>query len=181
MSRFVKHEVNAELWEGIYGKDSGIKDEKSFREAIAKGLAEQLKGDSDFKFLQDVRAHVLKKIGKVQYPDELLKRILLANNSKNLKTEEDKKKFIDNNYAGSLETLTWDLAKNQLAEAQKIKVDTPDIKEIAAEMARMQFAQYGMTNIPDEYVAKYAEELLRSLKQYSRWLTAPSTPSSPQH
>ena len=161
VSRFVKHEVNAELWEGIYGKDSGIKDEKGFREAIANGLAEQLKGDSDFKFLQDVRAHVLKKIGKVQYPDELLKRILLANNSKNLKTEEDKKKFIDNNYAGSLETLTWDLAKNQLAEAQKIKVDTPDIKEAAAEMARMQFAQYGMTSIPDEYVAKYAEELLK--------------------
>ena len=28
-------------------------------------------------------------------------------------------------------------------------------------MARMQFAQYGMTNVPDEYVENYANELLK--------------------
>ena len=161
VSRFVKHEVNAELWEGIYGKDSGIKDKKGFREAISKGLADQLKGDSDFKFLQDVRAHVLKKIGKLQYPDELLKRILVSNNSKNLKTDEDKKKFIDENYEKSLEALTWDLAKNKLAEAQGIKVDDKDVQNAAVEMARMQFAQYGMNNVPDEYVQNYANERLK--------------------
>lgn len=161
VSRWVKAEVNAELWEGIYGKDSGIKDEKGFREAIAKGLAGQLQGDSDFKFLQDVRTHVLDKIGTLQYPDELLKRILLANNSKNLKTDEDKQKFIDDNYADSIKALTWDLAKNQLAEAQGIKVEDKDVQNAAVEMARMQFAQYGMNNVPDEYVENYAKELLK--------------------
>lgn len=161
VSRWVKAEVNAELWEGIYGKDSGIKDEKGFREAIAKGLAGQLQGDSDFKFLQDVRTHVLDKIGTLQYPDELLKRILLANNSKNLKTDEDKQKFIDDNYADSIKALTWDLAKNQLAEAQGIKVEDKDVQDAAVEMARMQFAQYGMNNVPDEYVENYAKELLK--------------------
>mgnify|MGYP003221523063 CR=1 FL=1 len=161
VSRWEKAEVNEELWQGIYGKDSGIKDEKGFREAIAKGLAEQLQGDSDFKFLQDVRAHVLKKIGKLQYPDEMLKRILLANNEKNLKTEEDKQKFIDENYKGSLDMLTWDLAKNQLAVAAEIKVDDKDVEAAAEEMARMQFAQYGMSNVPEEYVKNYAKELLK--------------------
>lgn len=161
VSRWEKAEVNEELWQGIYGKDSGIKDEKGFREAIAKGLAEQLQGDSDFKFLQDVRAHVLKKIGKLQYPDEMLKRILLANNEKNLKTEEDKQKFIDENYKGSLDMLTWDLAKNQLAIAAEIKVDDKDVEAAAEEMARMQFAQYGMSNVPEEYVKNYAKELLK--------------------
>lgn len=161
VSRWEKAEVNEELWQGIYGKDSGIKDEKGFREAIAKGLAEQLQGDSDFKFLQDVRAHVLKKIGKLQYPDEILKRILLANNEKNLKTEEDKQKFIDENYKGSLDMLTWDLAKNQLAVAAEIKVEDKDVEAAAEEMARMQFAQYGMSNVPEEYVKNYAKELLK--------------------
>lgn len=161
VSRWEKAEVNEELWQGIHGKDSGIKDEKGFREAIAKGLAEQLQGDSDFKFLQDVRAHVLKKIGKLQYPDEMLKRILLANNEKNLKTEEDKQKFIDENYKGSLDMLTWDLAKNQLAVAAEIKVDDKDVEAAAEEMARMQFAQYGMSNVPEEYVKNYAKELLK--------------------
>lgn len=161
VSRWVKAEVNAGLWEGVYGKDSGIKDEKGFREAIAKGLAAQLQGDSDFKFLQDVRTHVLDKIGTLKYPDELLKRILLANNSKNLKTDEDKQKFIDDNYDGSIKALTWDLAKNQLAEAQGVKVEDKDVENAAAQMARMQFAQYGMNNVPDEYVENYAKELLK--------------------
>lgn len=168
ISRFEKHEVNAELWEGIYGKDSGIKDEKGFREAIAKGLQGQLAADSDYKFLQDVRAHVLKKIGKLTYPDELLKRVMLQANAERLKNEEDKKKFVDDNYEGSLESLTWGLAKNQLAEAQKIKVDDKDVHNAAVELARMQFAQYGMSNVPEEYVNNYADELLKKQETVSQ-------------
>lgn len=91
----------------------------------------------------------------------MLKRILLANNEKNLKTEEDKQKFIDENYKGSLDMLTWDLAKNQLAVAAEIKVDDKDVEAAAEEMARMQFAQYGMSNVPEEYVKNYAKELLK--------------------
>lgn len=91
----------------------------------------------------------------------MLKRILLANNEKNLKTEEDKQKFIDENYKGSLDMLTLDLAKNQLAVAAEIKVDDKDVEAAAEEMARMQFAQYGMSNVPEEYVKNYAKELLK--------------------
>lgn len=155
IQRFVKAEVNAELWESIYGKESGIKDEKGFREAIAKGLAGQLENDSDFRFLQDVRAHVEKKIGKLEYPDALLKRIMLENN------KDKDEKFVEDNYEKSIKELTWDLAKNQLAEAQKIKVEDDDVRNAAREMAQMQFAQYGMNNIPDEYITNYANELLK--------------------
>ena len=47
VQRFEKAEVNAELWEGVYGKESGIKDEAGFRAAIAQGLNGQVEGDSD--------------------------------------------------------------------------------------------------------------------------------------
>ena len=57
--------------------------------------------------------------------------------------------------------MTWHLIKEQLIQAQEIKVNDEDIKETAKEAARAQFAQYGMTNIPEEYIENYANEILK--------------------
>ena len=48
-----------------------------------------------------------------------------------------------------------------MVEAQKIKIEDSDVKEAAKEAARMQFAQYGMSNVPEEYLANYASEMLK--------------------
>lgn len=75
IQRFKKHEVNEELFKLALGEDTDVKDEAAFRAKIAEGLQAQLVGDSDYKFLLDVRAHCEKKVGKLQFPDALLKRI----------------------------------------------------------------------------------------------------------
>ena len=164
VQRFEKAEVNAELWEGVYGKESGIKDEVGFREAIAKGLKGQLEGDSDYKFMQDVRAHVEKKIGKLEYPEQLLKRIMLANN------KDKDQEFVDKNYDQSIKELTWSMAKEQLAQAQNIKVEDADVLAAAKEMARAQFAMYGMNNVPEEYVDNFAKEQLKKRENVDRFV-----------
>ncbi|MFW5517843.1 MAG: trigger factor, partial [Segatella copri] len=64
-------------------------------------------------------------------------------------------------YEQSIKELTWHLIKEQLIQAQEIKVNDEDIKETAKEAARAQFAQYGMTNIPEEYIENYANEILK--------------------
>ena len=51
--------------------------------------------------------------------------------------------------------------QEQLIQAQDIKVNDEDIKETAKEAARAHFAQYGMTNIPEEYIENYANEILK--------------------
>ena len=35
------------------------------------------------------------------------------------------------------------------------------MKNVAVEAARAQFAQYGMNNVPDEYLQNYADEMLK--------------------
>ena len=40
-----------------------------------------------------------------------------------------------------------------------------DVKEAAIQAARFQFAQYGMNNIPDEYLENYAQEMLKHQEQ----------------
>ena len=155
IQRFKKHEVNEELFQQVFGEDTDVKDEAAFRAKIAEGLNEQLVNDSDFKFLLDVRAHCEKKVGKLEYPDALLKRIMLANN------KDKGEDFVEKNYEMSIKELTWHLIKEQLVSAQNIKIEDADIKETAKEAARAQFAQYGMTNIPEEYIENYANEILK--------------------
>lgn len=154
ISRYVNAEVNQELFDQVYGKDV-IKDEKDFREKIAEGLKAQFAVDSDFKFIQDVRKYLVDKVGALTYPDALLKRIMLNNNKD--KGEE----FVEKNYEQSIKELTWHLIKEQLVKANGIKIEDADIEETAKEAAKAQFAQYGMNNIPEEYIENYAKDMLK--------------------
>jgi len=158
ISRYVKADVNQDLFDQVFGKDA-VKDEKEFRERVADTLKAQFAVDSDFKFIQDLRAHCEKKVGELTYPDALLKRIMLNNN------KDKGKDFVEKNYEMSIKELTWHLIKEQLVAANNIKVEDADVKEAAKEAARAQFAQYGMNNVPDEYLENYAQDMLKK-KEY---------------
>ncbi|MDE5948533.1 MAG: trigger factor [Prevotella sp.] len=157
ISRFVKAEVNQELFDQVFGKDE-VKDEADFRQKIADGIKNQLTTDTDYKFLLDVRAYLEEKVGELQFPDALLKRIMLNNN------KDKGEQFVEENYEASVKELKWHLIKEQLVAANSIKVDDADIKNVAKETARIQFAQYGMANVPEEYLEQYAESMLKDRK-----------------
>ena len=154
ISRYVKHEVNQELFDQVFG-EGNVKDEKDFRQKIADQISLQFKADSDYKFLLDVRAHMEKKVGKLEFPEAILKRVMLNNN------KDKGADFVEKNFEASIKELGWHLIKEQLVAAQNIKVEDADLKNVAKEAARAQFAQYGMSNIPDEYLENYAQEMLK--------------------
>ena len=154
INRFKKAEVDQKMFDEILGKDE-VKSLEEFRQKIAEGLKPHLQANSDYKFLEDVRKYAEEKVGKLEFPDALLKRVMLLNNKD--KGEE----FVEKNYAESIKQLTWHLIKEKLVKAHGIKVDDNDVKNAAKEMAQIQFAQYGMANVPEEYVDKYADELLK--------------------
>ena len=154
IQRFKKAELGQELFDQVFGKDE-VKSEEEFRNKIVESLKPQLETNSDYKFMLDVRAYCEKKVGELTWPDALLKRVMLLNN------KDKGEDFVEKNYAESIKQLKWHLIKEQLVKAQNIKVDDNDIREAAKEMARMQFAQYGMTSVPEEYIDNYAGELLK--------------------
>ena len=154
IQRFVKADLNQELFDQVFGEGT-VKSEDEFRAKIAEGLKPQLEANSDYKFMLDVRTYCENKVGELTWPDELLKRIMLLNN------KDKGEDFVEKNYAESIKQLKWHLIKEQLVKANEIKIEDADVKAAAIEMARMQFAQYGMTNVPDEYVENYANELLK--------------------
>ena len=154
ISRYVKAEIGQELFDQTFG-EGNVKDEKEFRQKISDIISQQFKADSDYKFLLDVRAHMEKKVGKLEFPEALLKRVMLNNN------KDKGEKFVEDNFEASIKELGWHLIKEQLVAAQEIKVEDDDLKQVAKEAARAQFAQYGMSNIPDEYLDNYAQEMLK--------------------
>lgn len=158
ISRYVKAEANQALFDQVYG-EGNIADEKAFRERIAQDLKAQFVIDSDFRFLQDLRKYCEDKVGKLTYPDATLKRVMLNNN------KDKGADFVEKNYEKSIKELTWHLIKEQLVAANNVKIEDADIKEAAKEAARAQFAQYGMNNVPDEYLENYAADMLKK-KEY---------------
>ena len=156
ISRFVKAEINQELFDQTFGEGT-VKDEKEFRQKIADQISAQFKSDSDYKFLLDVREHMEKKVGKLEFPEAILKRVMINNN----KDRKDVEEFVEKNFEASIKELGWHLIKEQLVAAQGIKVEDDDLKNVAKEAARAQFAQYGMSNVPDEYLENYATEMLK--------------------
>lgn len=157
VSRFVKAEVNQELFDSVFGKDE-VKDEAAFRQKIADGIKAQLAADMDYKFLLDVRAYLEGKVGELTFPDALLKRVMLNNN------KDKGEKFVEDNYEAGIKELKWHLIKEQLVAANEIKIDDADVKNVAKEAARAQFAQYGMANVPEEYLDKYADDMIKDRK-----------------
>ena len=153
ISRFKPAAVDQQLFDQVFGEGT-VKDEKAFRAKIAEDLQKQLVVNSDYKFLLDVRAHLEKKVGKLEFPEAMLKRIMLNNN------KDRGADFVEKNFEMSIKELEWHLIKEQLVAAQEIKVEDDDLKNIAKEAARAQFAQYGMTNVPDEYLENYAKEMM---------------------
>ncbi|MCQ2057065.1 MAG: trigger factor [Bacteroidaceae bacterium] len=152
ITRFVPSELNQEVFDRVFGKDA-VKDEKEFRTKVEESLAAGFAPDCDYRFLLDVRKYLMEKVGKLEYADELLRRIMNGN--------AEGKTVDDESFARSLEELSWHLIQEKLVEANGIKVEDEDVKNMAREATRAQFAQYGMMNIPDEMLDNYSKEMLK--------------------
>ncbi|WP_291529180.1 trigger factor [Bacteroides sp. UBA939] len=154
ITRFVDGELNQEIFDQVFG-EGVVTTEDEFRNKVKEGIANQFVADSDYKFLIDVRKMLIEKVGKLEFPDALLKRIMHLNN------KDKDEKFVEDNYDKSIEELTWHLIKEQLVKANDIKVEQEDIAAMAKEATRAQFAQYGMMSIPDELLENYSKEMLK--------------------
>ena len=158
ITRYVPAELTQELFDRVFG-EGVVKSEEEFRGRIKEQLEQQFAKDSEFRFMIDVREYLEKRIGDLEWPDALLKRIMRANNP------DKEESYVEDNYAGSVKELEWHLIKEQLADQTAIKVEQPDVLEVVKEQTRDQFAQYGMANVPEEVIERYANEQLQKRDQ----------------
>lgn len=154
ISRHEPATLGEEFYNAVFGEQGDVKDEATFRAKVREGFREQFDPESDYKFLSDLRQVVINKAGKVEYAEELLKNWLVSKNegmTQEQATEQMPK---------MLEDLTYQIYKDDLLAEHKVSVERAEVLEFAKVVAKSQFAQYGMSSVPDELLDNYANSLV---------------------
>jgi len=150
--------VDAELFVKVYGADAP-KEEAEFRARVKEDIVRSLSEESKYRFGIDVKEAVMKKMEKVAFPEDFLKRWVLETNEK--MTQEE----LDKDFPKMLDELKWQLAKDQLMKEYNIDVQKEEVENFAKRVAKMQFLQYGLMNVDDAMLANYANEMLKNENQ----------------
>lgn len=159
--KFEPAEVNKELFKNVYGDDTEITTKKAFKEQIVEEIHESLKPSIDYKFSIDARKNLIDKT-QVDFPVDFLKRWLKAAN-KDITDEQIEKEF---DYF--LEDLKWQIIKEDIIKSNELKVEHEEVVELAKDVAKAQFRQYGMFNVPDEHLDGFVQQMLTKKEDQER-------------
>jgi trigger factor len=153
ISRFHPAEVGQELFDRIYGEGT-VTSEGEFMKRIEDEIAGNLKRESDYKLMIDIKAAASEKID-FQLPEEFLKRWLVKVNE-NTTAEQIEKEF-----DSFRKDLKWQLIRNKVARDGEVKITEEELLAEAANITRYQFQQYGLFYASEEQITNYAKESLK--------------------
>ena len=150
-------EMNQEFFDAVLGKDVA-KSEEEYLEKVKEMLTGQLKNDSNYRFTVDAKEALMAAAGAdtMELPDEFLKRFL-ASRAEN----EEEAKRVEEEYPRSSEQIKWQLIRDKVADDLEVKVTNDDRMGLARFYTAQQFAQYGMGNLPDDVLDRYAADMLK--------------------
>ena len=146
-------QLGQEYYDQAFGKDA-VKSEDEYKAKVKEMIANQLKGESNYRFTIDAENVIKEKVGALELPAEFLKKWLLKSDSKR------NPDTIDDDFKKMTPDLEWQLIKEKIVADNNIKVEEADMLAVAKVYAYQQFSQYGMTNIPDDIIEKYAKEMI---------------------
>ncbi len=153
VTRYQEASLNQELFDKVLGEGVATTVE-DFREKVSVELTRQFKPSVDHLFIHQAKDLIVERMQEVAFPDAFLKRWLLET------SEERKAEQLDKDFPKILEDLKFHIAKQKIVEENDLKVEYQDIEALAAEVAKAQFAQYGMTNLPADVLQNYTKSLL---------------------
>ena len=153
ISRFYPAKPDKELFDRIYG-EGVVNSEEEFMKRIEEEIAVNLKRESDFKLMMDIKSLAMEKTD-FQLPEEFLKRWLLRVNEKS--TEEQ----IEKEFDSFRKDLKWQLIRNKVARDNDVKISEEELQKEAENITRYQFQQYGLFYATEDQIANYAKETLK--------------------
>ena len=153
VTRYQEAELNQELFDRVVG-EGAVASEEEFRAKVQEQILKQFKPGADHLFIHEMRDKIVEKMADIEFPEEFLKSWLLESNEG--KNEE---KIVED-FPLILDDLKFQIFKQKVIEENEIKIEFKDIEALAIEVARAQFAQYGMSNLPDDVLQNYSKSLL---------------------
>jgi trigger factor len=150
-------ELGDEYYKNLFGEDK-VHNEEEYRAELKNMIAAQLTNDQNYRFSIDAREALINRVGELELPDAILKEYLMGQ-SENINAEN-----VDEEYTKLVPGLKWQLISDTVCRNLEIKIEQEDVKAVAKMVARSQFAQYGMANVPEDVVERYADDILKDKK-----------------
>ena len=150
--KFEKAIVGQELFDKVYGEGE-VTTEEEFTTRITEEIAQNYERESEYRFMVDSREAMIKK-AKIDLPIDFLKRWMVETNEQI--TEEQ----VNEDFEKYENDFRWQLIKEYLLKQQDIKVSEDEALEAAKGMALNQYMQYGISNVPEDYLENYAKEMM---------------------
>lgn len=151
-------ELNQDFFDQVFGKDK-VHNEEEYKAALKEMIQNQLAADSNYRFSIDAKDAIVKAQGDVELPDDILKDYLKQTNEG--LTDEN----IDAEYVNIRPELVWQILRDKMIEKFDVKINEEEIMEMAKSIAANQFAQYGMTTVPNQMLEEYAKRIMGDAKQ----------------
>lgn len=147
-------ELGEEYYNEVFGKDK-VHNEEEYNNALREMIAQSLAPNSEVMFRNDAQKVIMDKYAAdMQLPAEFLKKWLVARNPE-LTMEE-----LDKDFDSMVPGIKWQLIREHIAEANDMKIEEDDLLALAKNIARQQFAQYGMNNMDDDTITRFAKNIL---------------------
>jgi trigger factor len=153
VKQYIKAEVNQELFDKLYGEGT-VNSEEEFNQRIEEDIKLNMKGDSERKFYQDARDKIIEKFS-IELPKEFLIRWLVAINEGKYTQE-----LVEKDYSHFENDLKWQLIRDKIAIEQQYKIEKEELLNMAKSYIINQMMQYGMGQLPEEFIEKYANDIL---------------------
>jgi trigger factor len=150
--KFEKAVIGQEFYDKVYGEGE-VKSEAEFTKRVTDEISLNYEQESEYRFMVDARETLIKK-AKIDLPVAFLKRWMVQTNEQMTEEQvnEDFEKYEDD--------FRWQLIKEHLLKQQNIKVTEEEALEAAKNMALNQYMQYGISNVPEDYLLNYAREMM---------------------
>lgn len=158
---FVDAEENQELYNKMFG-EGVVNSADEFKAKLVERIEEEYAQESEYRFMLDAREYFLNKVN-IPVPEVFMKRWLHVVNEGKVTMEEIEKEF-----DLFLKDFRWQLIRGAILKDNNLTVTKEDVLKVATNIARYQFAMYGINNVPEEHLAQYAEKLLADEKQNRR-------------
>ncbi len=159
--KFEKAELNEELFKKLYGEETEVKTNEDFRNRIKEEIEANLVYSSNHKFAIDAHDKLIEQ-NNVELPEAFLKRWLIAIN-KELTVEQ-----IENEFDAFISDLKWQLIKDVIIKENELNVSAEEVQAFALQMARAQYNQYGIYDIPEEQLESFAKIILEKQEEAER-------------
>lgn len=158
---FVPAEQTQEVYDRMFG-EGVVTDEAGFEAKVVERIAQEYKQEADFRFVLDAREYLLNKTN-IELPEEFMKKWLFTINEGKFTMED-----IEKDFALFCKDFRWQMISQYIMREQKMEITREEVLEVAKQMAKYQFAMYGLNDVPAEQLNQYAESILANEKEGRR-------------